>query len=147
MTETDPYRGPKSQVVTSYERPKIHGSSKLAAWIVGYLSVSPLVVGLDMVIQFLPDAPAVQYMRSVEVAVRLMWASLGMLGLATAVLLLRRPVLGLILLLVFAPVHVYFAQRVWGQATLAPLLAIGACVVAAIGAWKSVRSGKPRMGQ
>lgn len=117
--------------------------TKFAAGLVGFLSISPFIVALDLAVQFLPDYPAIQSMRASSLLAKALWVAVGPLGIATALLLLRRPFTGFIATLLFSILSVVAGYLLWLQ--LRPFgiaLLAGACVLAAVGARKSRPNAK-----
>lgn len=124
----------------------IPNPSKIAALMIAFLTISPFLVALELVVQFLPDLPAVQVMSSASRLAKTMWLSLGPLGVATVWLLLRRPFAGFVLTLPFSAVSVVGGYMLWQQwRPFGVVLAVLACVLAGVGARqsRSNNSSKP----
>ena len=111
-----------------------------AAVIVGLLSLSPFVVALDMIVPFLPERPVFGYMRSADLPYKVAWIALGPFGLATLLVLLRRPIIGTLLTIVFSLAYVPLALILWRHFTWGCWLAGLAVILAAIGAYMARRS-------
>jgi len=121
--------------------------SKFAAYIIAFLTISPFLVALDLALHFLPTFPAIQTMRMAPFIAKAMWLSLGPLGIATTFLLLRRPVVGLVLCVVFSAISAVAGFMLWQQVRPLGLLSLLlACVLAALGARqaRSNNSFKPK---
>ena len=109
--------------------------SKLAAFLVGFMTISPFVVALDLAFHIFPDLPAIQTMRSATLLAKVMWIALAPLGVATVLLLLRRPVIGFILSVLFALNSAVAGYMLWQQTRpFGVALVVIACVLAGIGA-------------
>lgn len=110
--------------------------SKLAAALVALLSFGPLATGLGLALDMLPDQfPAIRSFRAAPPIGHALWVGSGLIGVLSAVLLLRRPVLAAVCCAVFAAIYVPAAVTVWLQFTFGCWLAIAAAILAAAGAW------------
>jgi hypothetical protein len=119
----------------------------LAAYIIAFLTISPFFVALDLALHFLPTFPAVQTMRAAPFIAKAMWLGLGPLGIATTFLLLRRPMAGLALCVIFSAISAVGGFLLWQQVRpFALLILLVACILAAVGAWRarSNNSFKPK---
>lgn len=120
--------------------------SKAAALVVGFLTISPFAVALDLAAQVFPDLPAIQTMRSASFLAKAMWLALGPLGIAAVLLLLHRPLAGFVLTLPYAAGSVIAGYMLWQQwRPFGIVLLVLACVLAGIGARQaqSTNSFKP----
>jgi hypothetical protein len=130
------------EIVVSTKAP---GPSRFAAFLVSILCISPFAVALDLAWHFIPDFPAIQAMRAAGPLAKAAWITLGPLGIATIILLVRRPLWGFIFSVLFAAL-IFFAGRIlWQQLPGGFWVATVACVLAAVGAWlaRSNNSFKP----
>ena len=115
-------------------------ASLAAAWMIGLLAISPFAVALDLWLHFLPDLPVFGYMRSAGTFAQVAWISLGPLGVAAAVLLNRRPILGAVLAALFVSGYVPLANILWRHFTWGCWLALVAVLFAVVGAFAWARS-------
>jgi hypothetical protein len=118
----------------------------LARMAIGLLSLSPFAVALDLWLRFLPDFPAMQYMRTAAPAVQAGWIALGPIGIIAIILLRRRPVAGATLALMFCIAYVPLARLLWRHFTWGCWLAIASAIFVSVGAilWaRSNNTSKP----
>lgn len=108
----------------------------------GILSLSPFAVALDIWLHFLPDYPAMQYMRAANPIVQASWVGLGPIGIAAIVLLQSRPIFGVVLTFLFGAGYVPLARLLWGHFTWGCWLAVATVVLAVVGAALWVRANK-----
>lgn len=110
-------------------------AKRLAQSLIGYMSLGPLLVAMDLVFHFMPCVGAVQHMRTAGLPVQSVWIACGCLGALTIVLLARRPVLGLVSAITFAALYSPTATAVWGEMTLRFWMSLAAVALAAYGVY------------
>ena len=114
--------------------PRRPGASLAASLIVSCLSIGPVIFPVDWLFHLLPDAfPVVQRMRGLGLLPKSLWVLCGLLGVAAALLLLRRPLVGFVVCILFAAVYVPTALVLWGQFSFGSWAAIAAVIVAGLG--------------
>lgn len=112
--------------------------SKRAAFLVAFLTIGPIGVALDLAIHILPDYPAIQTMRSASLVAKSLWLASGLLGMAAIIVLVRRPIAGFVLSLIFAPLSLVGGTMLWQQPRPATVVLIAlACLFAGAGAWQA----------
>jgi len=117
------------------------GASFAASCIVGCLAIGPIVFPIDWLFHILPDAfPVVQRMHGLGPLPKSLWVLCGLLGVTAAFLLLRRPLAGFIVCVLFAGVYVPTALVLWGQVTFGSWAAIAAVIVAGFGVIQARRA-------
>ena len=110
-------------------------ASLAAAWIIGFLSIGPIIFPIDWLFHIFPDSfPVIERMHGLGPLPKALWVLCAPLGVATIVLLLRRPVRGLLACVLFAAVYVPTAVVLWGQFSLGAWGAIAATLLAGFGA-------------
>ncbi|MGO4549579.1 hypothetical protein AB4059_00525 [Lysobacter sp. 2RAF19] len=115
------------------EKASLSVASMWAITFLALLSIGPLVTGLDLLLNFLPQVPAIQSLHAASSIGQALWVGSGVLGAATILLMLRRSVLGVVACLVFAASYISGAKAVWLYFTPGCWLAIAAVVLSVIG--------------
>lgn len=108
---------------------------RVAQWLVGFMSVGPFAVGLDLAIHVFPATPFIERMRQVDTNVHIAWVACGFIGIATIILLARRPLLGFLLSVVLAILYFVSGAALWHQLTFYSLMASTTPFVAAYAAF------------
>ena len=115
------------------EKASLSVASMWATTFLALLSIGPLVTGLDLLLYFLPQVPAIQNLHAASSIGQALWVGSGVLGAATIFLMLRRSVLGMVACLAFAAAYILGAKAVWLYFTPGSWLAIAAVVLSVIG--------------
>jgi len=114
---------------------------------VGFLAIGPLLFPVDWMFHVVPDTyPVIQRMHGLGVLPKSLWVLCGPVGVATVILLLRRPLVGFLACVLFAAIYVPTAIVLWGQFSLGSWAAIGAVFIAGFGvaaSWRANNSFKP----
>ena len=106
----------------------------LAAAVIGFLAVGPLVFPIDWAFHIFPDTfPAIQRMHGLGLSPKLLWVICGPLGVVAAALLIRRPLAGFVASVLFAAIYVPTAIALWGQFSFGSWAAIAAALLAGFG--------------
>ncbi|RDI96827.1 hypothetical protein DVT68_19940 [Dyella solisilvae] len=111
-------------------------AKRLAQSLIGYMSLGPLLVAMDLVFHFMPDVATVRHMHAAGLAVQSLWIAWGFLGALTIVLLWRRPSLGLVAAVVFAALYTPIATAVWGEMTARYWMSLAAVALAGYGVYR-----------
>src|ERR1700733_2856020 len=106
--------------------------SVAASSIATLLAIGPILFPLDWLFHILPDKfPAIQHMHELGPLPKALWVLCGLLGVAAAILLLRRPLAGFFVCVLFAAVYIPTAIVMWNQFSYGSWAAIGAVLLAA----------------
>jgi hypothetical protein len=90
----------------------------LTQWIVGYMSLGPLAVGLDLALHLFPSTPTIQLMRNSSFYVHSLWLGCGLLGIITVALLRARPLFGYMALVALTAAYAPVSHAVWHQSVM-----------------------------
>lgn len=104
-------------------------AKRWAQWLVGYMSLGPFAVALDLAVHLFPTTSAIQVMRNDSPYVHSLWIGCGFLGVITIALLSLRPLYGYAALVVLVAVYGPISFAVWHQSAMlhywVPLAATG----------------------
>jgi hypothetical protein len=127
---------------------KMHGALLLAAWIIGFLSIGPFVFPLDLWLHIFPDKfPVFYYAHHAGWLPKTLWILCGPLGIASILLLRRRPTLGLITYVAFVVSYLPAAITLWRHFTWgcwAAMVALVAACIGVVAARRANNSFKPK---
>jgi hypothetical protein len=113
---------------------KMHGALHVAAWTIGFLSIGPFVFPLDLWLHLFPDKfPAFYYAHHAGWLSKSLWIICGPLGVASILLLRRRPTLGLVACIAFVACYLPAAVALWRHFTWGCWAAVAALIATCIG--------------
>jgi hypothetical protein len=94
------------------------------------LAISPVCFVVDLLFHVFPDAyPVIHRMHGLGTAPKILWVASAPLGIATAWMLARRPILGALGAFLFVVTYTCAALVLWGQFTPGCWLAVGASLL------------------
>ena len=112
-----------------------------ARWLVAFVSIGPLLFPLDWLFHVFPDRyPAFQRMHGLGLAPKMAWVLCGAIGVATFLLLTRRPVLGFVATLLLATLYVPAAMVMWSRFSYGCVAVLLAVILSGIGAFARRRN-------